>query len=101
MDSKREVKEFNVLGYNVRLKADESNGEIAPQRIVDLVQAEIEAIKKKAPSLGPGETAVLAALKIASDKLSLDDEYKDSVMRMSRAAKDALNYIEEVSPSTI
>lgn len=101
MDSKRELKEFNVLGYNIRLKSEEDSGEIAPEKIIEYVQGEIDAIKQSSPSLENAQAAVLVALKIASEKLGIERDYQENITKLKASAKDALGYIEEVSPSTM
>ena len=51
-----------------------------------------------APSLDKGKVAILVALQMAAQKLSLEEEYRDNVEQMQAFAKNALNLIEEVTP---
>ena len=101
MNSLREDKEFNVLGYNIRLKEADEGQLITPEEIVELVMREADMIREKSPNLNQGQIAVLVALKVASEKMSLDKEYRDNITRLQSTASDALQFIEEVSPTTV
>lgn len=98
--SLKENTEFNVLGYKVKFNS-ENEGEVAASRIVSLVLEEAEAIRAKAPNLENGQIAILTALKIASEKIASEDDYKKTVNEIQSNALHALNLIEEVSPTTI
>ena len=44
--------------------------------------------------------AVLLALKFAGEKLALEKEYRENITQLRMTAVDALQYIEDVSPTT-
>ena len=96
----KEVKEFNILGQSIRLKESSENDKVSPQEIVDFVNIEIDEIKKIAPGLGDSQLAVLVALKLAEDKISLEKNYKNDIRSLQLTARDALKLIEEVSPTS-
>lgn len=98
-----EVKEYDVLGHNIRLRetsGSEGTDSISPDEVVELVMAEVEKLRVGAPNLGDSQAAVLVALKLAQDKISLDREYKSNVASLQATAKDALRLVEEVVPTT-
>ncbi len=101
MNSLREIKEFDVLGYKIKLKPDESNDDVAPATIVDYIMREADSMLLVQPQLDKGQAAILVALKIASEKLKLEKEFCDNVEKMRSTASDALQFIEEVSPTTV
>lgn len=101
MDNVRENQEvFEVLGYKIKLKNDERLDGVSPTDIVDFVQTEAQKIFKQSPQLAPHQVAVLLALKFAGEKLALEKEYRENITELRTSAADALQYIEEVSPTT-
>lgn len=101
MNNEREIQEvFEVLGFKIKLKEDEKLDGISPTDIVDFVQTEASKIFRQSPQLAPHQVAVLLALKFAGEKLALEKEYRENIHQLRNTAVDALQYIEEVSPST-
>ena len=99
MDMHKEVKEFSVLGHNIRLKNSGEEGSVSPQEIVDIVMNEAEEIRKCAPGLADSQIAVLVALKLAEEKLSIERDFKNNIASLQMTAKNALKLVEEVSPT--
>ncbi len=101
MDNVRENQElFEVLGFRLKLKKNEELNGISPSDIVGFVQSEAQKIFKDSPQLAPHQVAVLLALKFAGEKLALEKEYRESINQLRSTAIDALQYIEDVSPTT-
>jgi len=101
MNNEREIQEvFEVLGYKIKLKQDEKLEGISPTDIVGFVQTEASKIFRKSPQLAPHQVAVLLALQFAGEKLALEKEYRENISQLRLTAVDALQYIEEVSPTT-
>lgn len=100
MDSWMEIKEFNILGHNIKLKENLDENGISPDEVVNFVRNEAIKTKQMAPNLKDSQVAVLLALKYAQEKLQLEREYKDSILEFEKLASEAFQYIEEVSPST-
>jgi hypothetical protein len=96
----RKDHEFEVIGYKVKLRPSESDT-LDPQDALRLVNEESLAIRIQAPHLDSGQVAVLVALKLANEKLTLERHYKSVVSEMKTQALEALSLIEEVSPTTI
>ena len=97
-------KEFDVLGFKVKFnpntQTDEEKYGLSAQDVVGFVHSEAALIKTSSGSaLDNGQLAILVALKIASEKMQQDQKLKSEIDILERAAKDALNYIEEVSSS--
>jgi hypothetical protein len=101
MNNERDIQEvFEVLGFKIKLKEDEKLDGISPTDIVGFVQTEASKIFRQSPQLAPDQVAVLLALKFAGEKLALEKEYRENIHQLRVTAVDALQYIEEVSPST-
>lgn len=92
---------FDVLGYHVRLKSDSNVHGISPQEVVEVVRVEANKILDKAPQLNSGQVAILVALQLANDLLSSKKEFKNNLDQLQDTARTALQYIEEVSPSSL
>ncbi len=89
--------EFEILGCSVKFKSDTGASGlpdgVEARAVVALVEDEIKALKSKAPDLDDGKVAILAALKIAADKLELELEYRDNIDRLQNSATKALRYM--------
>jgi cell division protein ZapA (FtsZ GTPase activity inhibitor) len=81
--------DFNVLGCKVRLKSDQ-NDSLNAQAVIDLVNAEIQLLKTTRPQLRDTDVAVLVALKIATEKKQLEDEYKQTILKLEQSLDKAL-----------
>ena len=92
--------EFDVLGFKIKFRPEEEEeSNIAVSDIISFVSQEAKNISEFHPTLSRGEVAILMALKMAKEKLSLEREYQENIDKLQTTAKDALQYIEEVSPS--
>lgn len=85
--------EYNILGCPIRLKDGESDFDTA-KLAVDMVNNEIEALKLKSPNLSNTDIAVLTALKLASEKVQVDDEFKASLGTLKTGIKEAISFLE-------
>lgn len=81
--------EYNVLGCKVRVKPDQNESANA-KAVVELVNAEILALKSNRPQLRDTDLAVLVALKMATEKLQLQDEYKQNILKLEESLETAL-----------
>jgi cell division protein ZapA len=91
---------FEVLGQRLKLRRDEKLEGIEPSDIVGYVQSEALKIMNSSPGLSESQISVLLALKFAGEKLALEKEYRENINLLRATAVDALQYIEEVSPTT-
>ena len=81
--------EYNVLGCKVRVRPDQNDSYNA-KAVIDLVNAEIQQLKTARPLLRDTDLAVLVALKIATEKMQLEDEYKNNILKLEGSLETAL-----------
>lgn len=85
-------KEFNVLGCKVKYRPEQNDSHNA-KAVIDLVLSEIEELKAKRPMLRDTDVAVLVALKIATEKTQLEDEYKTNILKLEESLEAALQIV--------
>lgn len=71
MTANNEGLEFNILGCKIRIKPDEARDKQA-KLAIDIVNQEIENLKKSNPKISDLDCAVLTALKLASGKVDVE-----------------------------
>jgi hypothetical protein len=81
--------EFNVLGCKVKYKPEQNDSQTA-KVVIDRVMAEVQDLKAKRPLLRDTDVAVLVALKIATEKIELEDEYKANILKLEASLETAL-----------
>ncbi len=81
--------EFNVLGCKVKYLPEHNDSHVA-RAVLDLVESEIKELKSKRPLLRDTDVAVLVALKVATDRMRLEDEYKKSILTLEESLESAL-----------
>jgi cell division protein ZapA (FtsZ GTPase activity inhibitor) len=81
--------EFDVLGCKVTCKPERHDSHNA-KAVIDLVLREIEDLRLKRPKLRDTDVAVLVALKLATEKLQLEDEYKANILKLEESLETAL-----------
>lgn len=91
---------FEILGYELRLKPDEADQSVAPVDVVERVKREAHLILENSPQLDRGKVALLVALKLASRQLSLEREFSANIQELQTSARDALHFIEELTPKS-
>jgi cell division protein ZapA (FtsZ GTPase activity inhibitor) len=89
MTQKSQEEEFSVLGCKVRLRPDSKDNNA--KAVIDLVEAEVQQLKKSRPGLRDTDVAVLVALKMATEKMQLEDEYKENILKLESMLTDALD----------
>jgi hypothetical protein len=100
MENKRNDLEFDVLGYTLKLKPNEENSQ-SPSEIIEYVRERAEKIQRSNPKLDRGQIAILMALGLAVEKKNLEKDFRENVETLQTSAVDALNFIEEVSPTPV
>jgi cell division protein ZapA (FtsZ GTPase activity inhibitor) len=88
--------EYNILGSKIKLKPDEADRDKALMA-VELVNKEIETLKKHNPKLSDVDTAVLVALKIATNVTDINTEYKNTVSSFKSSINEALGFMGSIS----
>ena len=92
------TKEFEILGNKVKLSQN-AEQKVDPEYVVALVRDEVLHIKEANSTLSNERAFMLAALKLAADKLTLEEDFKKDINQLQSSAADALHLIEEVSPN--
>ncbi|HXH75546.1 MAG TPA: cell division protein ZapA [Bacteriovoracaceae bacterium] len=85
--------EFNVLGCKVKVRPDQDESHNA-MAVVNLVNAEIQQLKISRPMLRDTDVAVLVALKIATEKMQIEEEYKTNLIKLETSLEQALRAFE-------
>jgi cell division protein ZapA (FtsZ GTPase activity inhibitor) len=85
--------EFNVLGCKVKVRPEQTDNHNA-LAVINLVNAEIEQLKSSRPMLRDTDVAVLVALKMATEKMQVEDEYKANIFKLEASLEQALAAIE-------
>ncbi|MFG1493336.1 cell division protein ZapA [Halobacteriovorax sp. GFR7] len=100
MDISTEVKEYQILGHNFRLKESNEDEIVSATEIVEYVELIASNIRQKAPSISDSQLAALVALELAKEKLSLEREYRSEINEVKSLSDNALKLIEEALPKT-
>ena len=85
-------KESDVLGCKVKYRPERNDSHNA-KAVIDLVLSEIQELKSKRPMLRDTDVAVLVALKMATDKLLVEDEYKTNILKLEASLETALQAV--------
>jgi cell division protein ZapA len=85
-------KEFNVLGCKVKYRPEQNDSE-NPRTVIELVLREVEELKLARPLLRDTDVAVLVALKMATEKMKLENEYKLNILKLELSLESALQAI--------
>lgn len=81
--------EFNVLGCKVKYQPSLNDSHNA-KAVIDLVLSEVTELKSKRPGLRDTDVAVLVALKMATEKMQIEEEYKANILKLEESLKMAL-----------
>lgn len=93
MTQMSQEEEFNVLGCKVKVRPEQNDRPNA-LAVIDLVTAEIQQLKNARPMLRDTDVAVLVALKMATEKLQTEEEYKTNILKLESSLEQALQVIE-------
>jgi cell division protein ZapA (FtsZ GTPase activity inhibitor) len=85
--------EFNVLGCKVKFKPEQDDSHIA-LAVIDRVAAEVQQLKSSRSNLRDTDVAVLVALKMASEKMQIEEEYKKNILHLEGNLEKALKTLE-------
>lgn len=103
MDRVKADHEFVVLGQKIKWRPTPSDqttrADIPAQAVVDKVNQMAASISRQYPQLAQDQVAVLVSLQLAHAKLELEAEFKDQITEFEASTKEALQLIEEVSPT--
>ena len=91
------MKGFDILGHKVKLKADRLDTNTTPEEVVGLVREVAGSIRERTPELDSGEIFLLAALKIAEQRMELAHEYKENINILQSSLGEALDFIDQAT----
>lgn len=101
MNTYKENDQFEILGTKLRLSSEGTPNDVAPSEVVDLVNREAQKVLAKSPQLNREKVMLLVALQMAGDKIALEKEYRDNIQKLQTSAQDALQFIEEATPTIL
>ncbi len=87
-------KEISILGCKVRYNPEQEDSHIA-KTVIDLVNKEIISLKTARPQLRDTDVAVLIALKVAKEMVTLENEYKVNIAKLEDSMTSAMNILCE------
>lgn len=93
MTEKSQEVEYNVLGCKVKYRPEHNDDHIA-LAVLEMVNDEVKQLKENRPSLRDTDVAVLVALKVATEKLRIEDEYKKTILKLEESLEQALQSVE-------
>ena len=96
-----EIKEYDLLGFRLKVTdamLGDSDTEVRPSEVIELVQEKIREINTKAAHLSDTEKMVMVALELAEINLKNQAVFQNDINRLQNCAKDALSYISEIEP---
>lgn len=85
--------EFDVLGCKVKYLPEHNESQNA-KAVIDLVLREVSELKSKRPMLRDTDVAVLVALKIATEKMQVEDDFKANILKLEESLEMALQGID-------
>lgn len=87
MNSEVDLKEYDILGYKVKLCSQEQVSE--GERAVALLKKELDGLDKKPGTVT--EKILVAALKIAADRVRLQDFFEKELNQLDILVSDQAN----------
>ncbi len=87
--TKSQEEEFNVLGCKVKYRPEQNDSQNA-KAVIDTVLREVEDLKLKRPMLKDTDVAVLVALKLATERMQIEDEYRMNILKLEASLESAL-----------
>jgi cell division protein ZapA (FtsZ GTPase activity inhibitor) len=96
MTDRGQENDIEILGCRIKARPEDSDREIA-QTVIAQVQDEVAQMLKARPSMRPSDVAVLVALKIATDKVKLEQEFKTTVLRLESSMEQAMSQLQQRS----
>ena len=88
-----QVADCEILGCQIKLRPNESERVVA-LAVIELVKREVAELQRARPTLSETDVAVLVALKVATDKVKLELEFKESVLKLESSLELAANRLK-------
>jgi cell division protein ZapA (FtsZ GTPase activity inhibitor) len=88
--------DVEVLGCRIKIRPEDNERDVA-RAVVQLVQKEVAELKKARPEMRSTDVAVLVALKMATEKVKLEQEFKTTVLRLEGSMEQAMSQLQQQS----
>lgn len=88
-----QVAEVSILGCQVKLRPNDSDRDVA-LAVIKQVNQEVAELQRARPNLRETDVAVLVALKMATDKVKLENEYKETVLKLESSLELAAKRLQ-------
>lgn len=95
MENREIAQEFEILGHKVTFRPEVQGTPVEASKVVALVRKELDDLAMKYPQLSQEQLALLACLKVAADKISLENGLKLEVQALKFSALDALELLKQ------
>src|SRR5690606_24647077 len=92
MTEKAQESDVEILGCRIKTSAENNERDIA-QTVIALVQQEVAELQKARPNMRSTDVAVLVALKMATEKVKLENEFKPTVLRLESSMEEAMTQL--------
>lgn len=96
MTIKGQENDIEILGCRIKTSSDDTDRDVA-QAVISLVQNEVAELQKARPSMRSTDVAVLVALKMATEKVKLENEFKNTVLSLESSMEQALTQLHNRS----
>ncbi|MCK5074073.1 MAG: cell division protein ZapA [Bacteriovoracaceae bacterium] len=96
-NTNNDVFEFEVLGFKVRFRPDDDDSQVEANEVVEYIRKEAKKLKITSHDLESGEAAILLALRVAHDKLVLENEYRESIAKLHTETTEAIKIIDNIT----
>ena len=93
MTDRGQDKDVEILGCRIKTRPEDPDREIA-QAVIERVQNEVADMLKARPSMRQTDVAVLVALKMATEKVKLEQEFKTAVLRLEGSMEQAMSQLQ-------
>ncbi|MFP5492560.1 MAG: cell division protein ZapA [Bacteriovoracia bacterium] len=88
--------DVEVLGCRIKIRPEDNERDVA-RAVVQLVQKEVAELKLARPEMRSTDVAVLVALKMATEKVKLEQEFKTTVLRLEGSMEQAMSQLQQQS----
>jgi cell division protein ZapA (FtsZ GTPase activity inhibitor) len=88
--------DVEILGCRIKTRPEDNERDVA-RAVVQLVQKEVAELKKSRPEMRSTDVAVLVALKMATEKVKLEQEFKTTVLRLEGSMEQAMSQLQQQS----
>lgn len=87
--------DYKVLGSQIRID-NQAGSDGRAKRALDAVNEKVNSLKSSRPNLKDLDIAVLAALHMASEKITMEDDMRRLLSNMDQGIKSALDCVQAV-----